>query len=555
MRFLDKLLGKKEIVEEKNVEEETKNKEVIEESKEVDNRRIIERPKVEELEKEKKPVIEINENYKLPTIDILDKPKKQDMDNQSNIENNIRLLEEALEEFNILGKVVAVYVGPAITQYELALKPGFRINKLMSISREIGLAMAKKDVRIIVPLPGKSTVGIEVANDNPATVYIKEIMERYPLDEKNSNNKLLIPLGKDLIGDVKFCDLNEIQHLIIAGETGSGKSIFIDSVLASILMRAKPNEVKLLLIDPKKVELSMYNGIPHLLTPVVTDPKRGSVALQKIVQEIEHRYNILEQSGNKNIETYNEMVEIKNNSLPEEQHINKMSYIVVIIDEIADLIMVSGQEVEDSIMRISQLARAAGVHLIIATQCLSHNVITELIKSSIPARIAFDVASVSESKAIIDIEGAEKLLGKGDMLYLPKKDIDPIRIQGAWICEDEIHRIIEYVCNQQKAIYDEQFENIDFDKTIDLGNKFEVDNNSDLMLPVSNQQYNEIVDFIVQTGKASASLLQRRFKLGYNCAARVIDILEERGIIGPAIGNSKPREVLVKYANDSEEML
>jgi S-DNA-T family DNA segregation ATPase FtsK/SpoIIIE len=530
-------------------------------SKSDDNKRVIERPKEVKKDEVETPQItdtdkfidHTNHNYQLPTIDILDKPKKQNADNQSGIEANIKKLEEVLQEFDIIGKVVAVTVGPACTQYEMALKPGTKLSRLTSLNKEISLALAKKDVRIEAPIPGKNTVGIEMANDTPTTVYIKEIMESIPNDEKTNSKKLLVALGKDIKGETKFCEINKTPHLLVAGSTGSGKSVCINCILASILMRTKPDEVKLILVDPKKVELSMYNGVPHLLRPVVTDPKKASVALQLVVQEMEHRYDVFEQSGVKNIDTYNEKVEKDNKKRSEDDQIKKMPYIVVIVDELADLMMVAGKEVEASIMRITQMARAAGIHLIIATQRPSTDVITGVVKANIPSRIAFAVASQIDSRTILDMMGAEKLLGRGDMLYLPQGENSPTRIQGAWICEDEIHRIIDFVCNQQKAQYDARFENLDGEKTTTgVGGETGIDANHDAPEEYDDPLYNEIVDFVIEQGKASASLLQRRFKLGYNRAARVIDLLEERGIIGPATGNSKPREVLVKYGNDDD---
>ena len=554
-----KKLSKEEIKEEKDkllpegevmINDNSKSKD--------DNKRVIERPgeKKEEpvtpaITDTEKLIDNTNKNYKLPTVDILDKPKKQDVDNKSGIDSNIKKLEEVLLEFGIIGKVVAVTVGPACTQYEMALKPGTKLSRLTSLNKEISLALAKKDVRIEAPIPGKNTVGIEMANETPTTVYIKEIMESIPTDEKTNSKKLLVALGKDIKGETKFCEINKTPHLLVAGSTGSGKSVCIHCILASILMRTKPDEVKLMLVDPKKVELSMYNGVPHLLRPVVTDPKKASVALQLVVQEMEHRYDVFEHESVKNIDSYNEKVEKENKKRSEEDQVKKMPYIVVIVDELADLMMVAGKEVEDSIMRITQMARAAGIHLIIATQRPSTDVITGLIKANIPSRIAFAVASSIDSRTILDMMGAEKLLGRGDMLYLPQGDNSPTRIQGAWICEEEIHRIIDYVCGQQKAKYDARFENLDSEKTTTgVGGETGIDANHNIDEEYDDPLYNEIVDFVVQTGKASASLLQRRFKLGYNRAARVIDLLEERGIIGPATGNSKPREVLVKYDND-----
>ena len=501
----------------------------------------------EEIEMEDEPVKIIdNYNYQLPTTELLDVPKKSKVNNQANIEKNIDTLEEVLGEFGVVGKVVAVTVGPACTQYELAIKAGTKLSRLTSINKEISLALAKKDVRIQAPIPGKNTCGIEIANDTPTTVYIREIMETLPKDK--ADKKLLVALGKDIKGDTRYCEINKTPHLLVAGSTGSGKSVCINCILASILMRTKPDEVKLLLVDPKKVELSMYNGVPHLLRPVVTDPKKAAAALQMIVGEMEHRYDVFEESHVKNIDTYNEMVDRENEKRSDDEKISHMPFIVVIVDELADLMMVASKEVEDAIMRITQMARAAGIHLIIATQRPSTDVITGVIKANIPSRISFAVSSGIDSRTILDMTGAEKLLGRGDMLFLPQGENAPTRIQGAWISEDEIKRIVDFVCNQQKAQYDKRFENLDIPSNATTG----VDANSDVKDEYDDPLYDDIVEFVVKTGKASASLLQRRFKLGYNRAARVIDLLEERGIIGPMNG-SKPREVLVKLNDGNDE--
>ena len=494
-------------------------------------------------------VVQTPSNYVLPPTSILDVPKIVKNNNQDDIESNIKKLEEVLSEFGITGKVVAVTVGPAFTQYELSLKAGTKLSKLTSINKEISLVLAKKDVRILAPIPGKSTVGIEIANGTTTTVYIRDIMEHLPKDKES--NKLLVALGKDIMSNTMYCEINKTPHLLVAGATGSGKSVCINCILASILMRAKPDEVKLLLVDPKKVELSMYNGIPHLLAPVVTDPKKASVALAKIVSEMERRYDVFEEKGVKNIGTYNEMVEKKNASLPDNEKLKKMPYIVVLVDELADLMLVASNEVEDSIMRITQMARAAGIHLIIATQRPSTDVITGVIKANIPSRISFAVSSGIDSRTILDMVGAEKLLGRGDMLFLPSGENTPIRIQGAWITEEEIKRLVDWTVNQQKAQYDENMMNLNA-----VSSHAQADVNSDEE-EYDDPLYDQIVEFVVTSGKASASLLQRRFKLGYNRAARIIDLLEERGIIGPQNG-SKPREVLVKLENnrnDDEEVI
>ena len=537
------------------------NRPTREEEKSADNKMVInsldeiKKPKInvstpvenEEKEDFSEPVKIIdNYNYQLPSTKLLDEPKIVKTNNQANIENNIKILEEVLSEFGVTGKVVAVTVGPACTQYELAIKAGTKLSRLTSINKEISLALAKKDVRIQAPIPGKNTCGIEIANDTPTTVYIREIMETLPKDK--ADKKLLVALGKDIKGDTRYCEINKTPHLLVAGSTGSGKSVCINCILASILMRTKPDEVKLLLVDPKKVELSMYNGIPHLLSPVVTDPKKAAAALQKIVGEMEHRYDLFEEKHVKNIDTYNEWVDKQNATRASDDKIAHMPFIVVIVDELADLMMVASKEVEDAIMRITQMARAAGIHLIIATQRPSTDVITGVIKANIPSRISFAVSSGIDSRTILDMQGAEKLLGKGDMLFLPQGENAPTRIQGAWISEPEINRIVDYVCHQQTAQYDARFQNLGVDGKVTTG----VDTNSDVKDEYDDPLYDDIVEFVVTTGKASASLLQRRFKLGYNRAARVIDLLEERGIIGPMNG-SKPREVLVKLNNDSDD--
>lgn len=499
----------------------------------------------EEEKKEKKEFVEeINENYKLPPTDLLEAPKKvKKSTDHALIEKNIEILEKVLKDFNIIGHVVEVNIGPTVTQYELELQSGTKVSKLLGINREISLALAKKDVRIQAPIPGKSTVGIEMPNETPQMVTVRETIEGLP----KSKSLLNVALGKDIMGKVKGCEIDKTPHLLVAGATGSGKSVCINGMIISILMNAKPDEVKLILVDPKKVELGIYNGIPHLVTPVVTDPKKASLALKKAVSEMERRYDLFEENGTKNISGYNKIVEEKNKTLPPDEKMRKMPYWVIIVDELADLMLVAGKEVEDSIMRITQMARAAGIHLIIATQRPSTDVITGLIKSNIPSRISFAVSSQIDSRTILDMAGAEKLLGKGDMLFLPMGENAPTRIQGAYISEEEIKKVVDYTINQQKAMYDESFlkspEELDED----------IKNNpvSHTVEEYDDPLYNDIVEFVVTSGKASASLLQRKFKLGYNRAARIIDLLEERGIIGPQNG-SKPREVLVKL--DKEDI-
>ena len=486
-----------------------------------------------------------NKDYQLPPLSILNKPKKKakDMDN-SVIEKNIQILEKVLKDFKINGKVVEVHIGPTVAQYEIEIASGTRVNKITSINRELALALAKKDVRIEAPIPGKNTVGVEFANDAPTPVSFYEIISS-KLMMNALDKKLMVPLGKSIMGDIGVCEINRMPHLLIAGTTGAGKSVCVNGIICSILMRARPDEVKLVMVDPKVVELSGYNGIPHLMCPVVTDPKKASIALTKMVREMERRYEVFSDSKTKNIEGYNAYVEKWNNKHKDEQK-EKLPYIVVIIDELSDLMMVAAKEVEDSILRITQKARAAGIHLIVATQRPSTEVITGLIKANIPSRLSFAVGSGIDSRTILDQTGAEKLLGKGDMLFLPIGMNNPIRIQGSFITDSEIKKIIDYTINQQKAQYDEELLKLDSVDSSSASSASNTDTSDDDPL------YNEIVEFVIENQKASASLLQRKFKLGYNRAARIIDLLEERGVIGPSRG-SKPREVLVKLESEEEK--
>ena len=488
---------------------------------------------------EERFVVVPNVDYKLPSIDILDLPKKDGKTNSTEfIRSNKNILERVLSEFGINGKVVEIHVGPAVTQYEVHIPAGTKLSRIVSLDKEIALAMAAKSIKIEAPIPGKNTVGIEVPNPVIAPVKIREVLGNIPSNQANA--KILVSLGKDIMGRVQTADITKMPHLLVAGSTGSGKSVCINSFIASILMRYRPDEVKLLLVDPKKVELSNYNGVPHLLCPVVTNPKKASLALQRLVQEMEHRYDIFEEEGVKNIGSYNELIDKKNLA---GQSLKHMTYIVIIIDELADLMMVASKEVEDSIMRITQMARAAGIHLIVATQRPSTDVITGVVKANIPSRISFAVSSQIDSRTILDCAGAEKLLGKGDMLYLPMGESSPIRIQGCFISDDEIRRLIEYVCNQQNASYDDKLTAPAMEENKDISTDQE---------EYEDPLYDQIVEFAISTGKVSASLLQRRFRLGYNRAARVVDLLEERGIVGPQNG-SKPREVLVKLENKNPE--
>ena len=470
--------------------------------------------------------------YTLPSINLLDEVPRNSKVNNDFTKSNKIILERVLNDFQIRGTVVEIHVGPAVTQYEVAIPSGTKVSRILSINKEIALALAAKDVRIEAPIPGKSTVGIEIPNPGVTAVKIREVLGNIPKEAEKS--KILVSLGKDLMGRVQTADIAKMPHLLVAGSTGSGKSVCINSFIATMLMRYRPDEVKLVLVDPKKVELSNYNGVPHLLWPVVTDPKKANTALQRVVAMMEDRYETFSDTGVKNIGSYNEWIDKQKEKDPSFNQ-EKMYYLVVIIDELADLMLVASKEVEDSIMRITQMARAAGIHLIVATQRPSTDVITGVVKANIPSRISFAVASQIDSRTILDMGGAEKLLGKGDMLYLPMGENNPKRIQGCFITDEEIQRVIDYVCGQQMVQYDDS-----------LNKAIEEEHN-----PVSGDKesfddplYNEIYEFAIETGKISASLIQRRFRLGYNRAARIIDLLEERGIIGPQNG-SKPREVLL----------
>lgn len=495
------------------------------------------------------PLISINSNYRLPKLDeVLDPLKKNKRTNSDEfIKQTSIALQNVLADFGITGKVVAVHEGPTVTQFEVAVKNGTKVSKITGLSKEIALSLAAKDVRIEAPIPGKTTVGVEIPNKITVGVQVREVIQ--DKQKEMMSMKLPVSLGKDINGNNCIADLSKTPHLLVAGSTGSGKSVCINSFINSLLITKRPDEVKLVLVDPKKVELSNYNGVPHLLCPVVTDPKKASIALQNIVKEMEKRYDMFADEKVKNIVGYNEKMSAMMKKNPEDKTIHLMSYIVVIIDELADLMLVASKEVEDSIMRITQMARAAGIHLIVATQRPSTDVITGVVKANIPSRIAFAVASQIDSRTILDMGGAEKLLGKGDMLYKPMGENTPLRIQGNFISDEEIERVIAYTSKEQVASYDESItqmnQNTESISTAGVGGR---DTSEDDPL------YNEIVDFAIETGKVSASLLQRRFRLGYNRAARIVDLLEERGVIGPQNG-SKPREVLIKMdkKEDTEE--
>lgn len=487
--------------------------------------------------------------YKKPSIQLLNPTKNKGKANSTEtINSNTRILERTFIDYGIKAKVIEVHVGPAVTQYEMELERGTKVNKVLSISREIALALAAKEVRIEAPIPGKNTVGVEIPNQTIMAVSMREIMEDLERNPKYKDSKLAAPLGRDIMGNVKCVEINKTPHMLVAGATGSGKSVCINNIILAILMRATPDEVKMVLVDPKKVEFNVYEGIPHLLTPVVTDPKKASAALQKIVVEMDDRYETFKNSGTKNIQTYNDYVEKELKKNPN-CGLTKMPFILVVIDELADLMLVAAKEVEESIMRITQLARAAGIHLIVATQRPSTDIITGVVKSNIPTRISFAVSSSIDSRTILDMVGAEKLLGKGDMLYKSMDDNTPTRIQGSFVSDDEIERVVNFVkenCNPPK--YNEKFTNLDSASSSEGNYSGDASGNGG---GVKDVLYDEILNYAIRMGQISASLIQRKYSIGYNRAARIMDQFEEQGIVGPAKG-SKPRDVLVKLESQNE---
>lgn len=487
------------------------------------------------------PVIEhnTNKNYHLPPLSLLHNVvNKKQGENKNHAVESAERLTAVLNEFGVHASINNISIGPSITKYELKLETGTRVNKIMSLQDDIKLALAAKDIRIEAPIPGKPAVGVEIPNLVSSMVSFKEVFKNIP--DKYKDNKLVVPLGKDVNGQVIYAELNKMPHLLIAGATGSGKSVCVNTIISSILMRAKPDEVKLILVDPKKVELSNYNGVPHLLAPVVTDPKKAAATLRETVSEMERRYDLFAGANVRKIETYNQYVEKKNQENDAEHQLEKLPYIVVILDEVADLMMVASKDVEDCIMHIAQLARAAGIHLIVATQRPSTDIITGVIKANIPSRIAFAVSSSIDSRTILDCTGAEKLLGKGDMLFLPMGSNSPIRVQGAYVDDSEVEAITYYTTKQQEASYDERYTNVKPISAVAASKEEQED-----------EEYEMCRAFVIQAQKASTSLLQRQFRIGYNKAARIIDQLEADGIIGPQIG-SKPREVYVRGYNEEE---
>lgn len=477
-------------------------------------------------------------NYRLPRLNLLkDSGKKGKSINNINAANDCgRRLIEILDQFGVKATLVATHIGPAVTKFEIKPDLGVRVNKISNLQYDIKMALAAKDIRIEAPIPGKSAVGIEIPNVEKTSVSMKELMKQIPAQYEDK--KLAVALGKDLMGNCVYGELNKMPHLLIAGATGSGKSVCVNTIITSLLMRTKPDEVKLLLVDPKKVEFTPYRDIPHLLGPVITDGEKANQALKVIVNMMDNRYELFSMAGVRNIAGYNGYIE----NHPEEG-LKKLPWIVVIIDELADLMLVAAKEVESSIQRITQLARAAGIHLIVATQRPSVDVITGIIKANIPSRIAFAVSSAVDSRTILDQVGAEKLLGLGDMLYIPVGEQVATRVQGAFVSDEEVAAICEFASRQAKPKYDDAFVRLE---ALDGG--IEATSSS---AGHDDPLYEEVKEFVISTRKASTSLIQRKFSIGYARAARLIDVLEEGGIIGPARG-SKPREVYAKSSEDDE---
>ena len=477
---------------------------------------------------------ENDEDYQLPPVTLLNPVQQSDQSNERTIvERNMRILERTFASFGVDAKVMPnPMLGPAVTKYEIQPAIGVKVSKIVNLSDDIALALAAKDIRIEAPIPGKPYVGIEVPNSQTSFVSFSDVIQ----SAIQSPKPLDVPLGRDISGNVRLCDITKMPHMLIAGSTGSGKSVCINGIITSILMKTKPHEVKLMMIDPKMVELNVYNGIPHLLTPVVTNPRKAAQALQKVVAEMEKRYELFASMGMRNIDGYNAHVEQYNRETGENNP--TLPYIVVIVDELADLMMVASNEVEDAIIRLAQMARAAGIHMILATQRPSVDVITGIIKANVPSRIAFAVSSGTDSRTIIDANGAEKLLGRGDMLYMPMGENKPIRVQGAFLTDEEVERIVDFVKNQQEVEYDEAM--MPSENTTAAGGSEPED-----------ELFYEVIELLKEQETISTSYLQRRFRIGFNRAARMIDDLEARGYVGPADG-SKGRKVNVHVFSEND---
>lgn len=477
----------------------------------------------------KVPVQTTNPDYQLPEPQLLQDVAPTDQSNEKKaLRRNQDVLKKTFKSFGVDVELRNTILGPSVTKYELHPAIGVKVSKIVNLSDDLALALAAKDIRIEAPIPGKSLIGIEVPNQQVATISFKDVVSAMTPDPAKP---LQVPLGRDVSGNLVTADLAKMPHLLIAGSTGSGKSVAINGIITSLLMNDTPDQVKMMLVDPKKVELGVYNEIPHLLTPVVTDPKKAARALHKLVAEMERRYELFANTGQRNINGYNQMVKRQNAAQKTAEP--ALPYIVAIVDELSDLMMVASNEVEDAIIRLAQMARAAGIHMILATQRPSVDVITGLIKANVPSRMAFAVSSGTDSRTIIDSSGAEKLLGRGDMLFLPMGMNKPVRVQGAYISDEDVENVVEFVKKQQEASYDETMEVTD--------EEAQVDQDSD----EEDELFAQAVQFITQEQKCSISLLQRKFKIGYNRAARIVDNLAAKGMVGPQEG-SKPRQVYLK---------
>lgn len=503
----------------------------------------------------KKPAPEelnFSDVYTLPPVNLLNPVQKKltqaDIDNE--IDRNSRKLVEALQSFGVQTKLVGVSRGPSVTRYELQPAPGVKISKITGLQDDIALNLASAGVRIEAPIPNKSAVGIEVPNKARDTVFFRELVDTTEF-KKSFDKKLETVLGKDISGAMVTCNIAKMPHLLIAGTTGSGKSVCVNSIIMSILMKSTPQDVRLIMVDPKKVEFMMYNGIPHLLIPVVTDPKKAAGALAWAVNEMLNRYKQFSDNNVRDFTGFNELAKDPDSGLM------KMSHIVIFIDELADLMMASPKDVEDSIVRLAQMARAAGMHLVIATQRPTVNVVTGLIKANIPSRIALMVASQTDSRVILDVSGAEKLLGNGDMLYMPVGLPKPVRVQGCFVSDKEVERVVEFIKQTFQAEYDELvMEEVERQtEMVASAQDSKSSGNSDSGdIDTSDERLEEAIDFVVESGTCSTSSLQRRLKLGYGRAARLVDIMEEMGIVGPLEG-SKPRQVLMTKQEWAERKL
>ncbi len=476
--------------------------------------------------------------YRLPPIEILDMPRVSDPASyQKDIMDQCAVLEQTLADFKVRAKVIAVTRGPSVTRFELEPAPGVKVSSVVNLADDIALRLAAPGVRIEAPIPGKSAIGIEAPNTKNDTVCFREVVEDAGV--RSASERLCIGLGKDISGNIISADLAKMPHLLVAGSTGSGKSVCINTIIAGLLYRATPDEVKLILVDPKVVELSNYNGIPHLLTPVVTEPKKAASALHWAVAEMERRYKAFADSHVRDIKSYNA------------QAAEKMSYIVIIIDELADLMMVAKVDVEDAILRLAQKARAAGIHLILATQRPSVDVITGIVKANIPSRIAFAVSSQTDSRTIIDMGGAEKLLGKGDMLFYPIGYNKPVRVQGAFVSDAELNKIVDFIVKQAVPVnYSEEVTAQELACDSKNNNAEEAGSNAS----AEDELFEDALGLVLDMGQASSSMLQRRFRIGYTRAARLVDTMEELGIVGQSVG-SKPREVIISRKEAEERFL